>query len=346
MRLRENPYVYVRTRVMKTSLLRRSDYDKILKMELGEISRFLEESIYKKEIDEFASKLSGVDLLESALDANLQNSMAKLKRISGEDLEKVINLYLRRWDFENIKTIIRGIVTNADPNVTKDFLVPIGDINESKINELLNIKDVEELIKKSGLVAVSNAKEIIGIYNKKGTSFLENELDQIYYNEVLAFVEILPKTGTLFRDFLNAEVEIKNLITLVRLVRNEVSKDIIHKSLIKVGDDPVLPNSKVFNSKDLDELFGNLKKTPYQKIAKESLQKFNETKSLIDFENDMKRHLLGKTTLLSHQYPLSIDVILGFMFSKELEVENLKTIIRGKQLGLEEDFISSQLVVA
>ena len=64
------PYTYVRTNVMRTLLLKKEDYHKLLKMTFSEITRFLQDSVYKKEIDSLATQYSGADLLEIALNAN------------------------------------------------------------------------------------------------------------------------------------------------------------------------------------------------------------------------------------------------------------------------------------
>ncbi len=64
----------------------------------------------------------------------------------------------------------------------------------------------------------------------------------------------------------------------------------------------------------------------------------------MDIESELQRHLMNRAILLYHQHPLSIDVILGFMFAKEIEVRNLKIIMKGKELGLDEEFISKQLI--
>ena len=59
----------------------------------------------------------------------------------------------------------------------------------------------------------------------------------------------------------------------------------------------------------------------------------------------LNHYLLDRAALLLHQNPLSIDVILGYMFAKEVEIRNLKTLIKGRQLGLDEDFINRELIV-
>ena len=64
----------------------------------------------------------------------------------------------------------------------------------------------------------------------------------------------------------------------------------------------------------------------------------------MDLEINFFKYLLEKSILMLHQNPLSIDVILGYMFAKEIEVRNLKILIKGKQLNLKEEFIENQLV--
>lgn len=61
------PYEYVctRLRVRKSKLLAREDYLRMLNMSIPEITRFIEETQYKKEIDELGTSFSGIDLLRS-----------------------------------------------------------------------------------------------------------------------------------------------------------------------------------------------------------------------------------------------------------------------------------------
>ena len=81
-KLGEYPYTYVRSNVMKSLLLKKEDYHKLLKMSLPEITRYLQESEYKREIDELAGRFKGIDLIELAINKNLVNCFNKLKRIS------------------------------------------------------------------------------------------------------------------------------------------------------------------------------------------------------------------------------------------------------------------------
>ena len=77
---------------------------------------------------------------------------------------------------------------------------------------------------------------------------------------------------------------------------------------------------------------------------KDGIAEYKKSGSLIALETDLSKLLLRKSMMLLHQHPLSIDVILGYMFAKDVEVRNLRIIIKGKQLGLHEEFIEGQLV--
>jgi V/A-type H+-transporting ATPase subunit C len=95
---------------------------------------------------------------------------------------------------------------------------------------------------------------------------------------------------------------------------------------------------------DLDKLSEALKKTEYKNVIAKGIEEFKKNNSLITLEIELYKYLLKQSILFMHQHLLSIDVILGYMFAKDIEVRNLKIIIKGKQLGLSEEFIERQLI--
>ena len=77
-----NPYTYARVSAMKSLLLRRADYEKILKMDISEITKFLQEGVYKTEINALAVKYSGLRLMDHVLNQHLTRIFLKLKVIA------------------------------------------------------------------------------------------------------------------------------------------------------------------------------------------------------------------------------------------------------------------------
>ena len=345
-KLERYPYTYVRTAVMKSLLFKKSDYDKMLKMGFSEIAKFLQDSNYKKEINELATEYSGADLLELALNRSLAESFKKLIRIAPYELSLLIKEYAKRKDIEDIKTILRGKFTNANEKLILNSITAAGALSHNFLASLLKKESIEEILKDNKLVDFYLFKGALKDFNeKKSLVAIENVFDKNYYSHLMQFSKILPEEGALFRSFLVKEVDIINILTLLRLKKSKFLKESIKDFMISTGGK--LRDSKIMALaalEDLNQLAKALENTEYKSVIRKGIDEFNKTSSLIVLETELYKHLLKESILLLHQHPLSIDVILGYMFAKDIEIRNLKIIVKGKQLGLKEEFIESQLV--
>lgn len=339
------PYTYVRTAVMKSLLFKREDYHKMLKMSFSEIAKFLQESNYKKEINALATEHSGTDLLELALNRNLAESFKKLMKISPYELGLLIREYAKRKDIEDIKTILRGKFTNTNEKTIINSITAAGTLSYDFLTSLLKKESIEEILKNNRIVDFSLLKERLKELNeKKSLVSIENALDKYYYSHLIQFSKILPKEGALFRNFLLNEVEVLNILTLLRLKKAKFGKESIKDFIIsshRLSDSKIVALAAL---DDFDELSRALEKTEYRNIIAKGIDEFKKNGSLITLETELYKYLLKQSILLLHQHPLSIDVILGYMFAKDIEIRNIKIIVKGKQLGLSEEFMESQLV--
>lgn len=339
------PYTYARTAVMKSLLFRKEDYQKMLKMGFSEIAKFMQESNYKKEIDGLAREYSGADLLELALNRNLANSFKKLMRISPYELGLLIREYAKRKDIEDIKTIIRGKFTGTDEKSILNSITAAGTLSFDFLVSLLKKETIEEVLKSSKMIDFALfADGLKNLKEKNNLVGVENALDKFYYSHLIQFSRILPREGALFRNFLLKEVEVLNTLTLLRLKKAKLGKEIIKEFIIPGGRLSESRITALASLEDIGEVSRVLESTEYKNAVLRGIEEFKKNDSLIKLETELYKHLLQQSILLLHQNPLSIDVILGYMFAKDIEVRNLKIIVKGKQLGLKEDFIESQLV--
>ena len=338
------PYTYVRTQVMKSLLFKKDDYDKMLKMGFNEIAKFMQESNYKKEINELGTEYSGSDLLEIALNRNLSNSFKKLIRISTGGLSLLIKEYTIRKDIDDIKTILRGKFTGTDEKLIINSITAAGTLSLEHLNSLLKKDSIEEILKNNKIMAFDLLKDGLNELNEKKTLVgIENAFDKFYYKHLIKFSKLLPKQGALFREFLMKEVEILNILTLLRLKKTKFDKETIKKFIIPSG----FKSSKIMRLADVDdleELSRALEKTEFKDVVKNGFEEYKVKGSLITLETDLYKYLLKQAIMMLHLHPLSVDVILGYMFAKDIEIRNLKIIVKGKQLGLSEEFIERQLV--
>ena len=344
LRLREYPYTYARISAMKAKLIKKDMYSKLMKMGINEITRYMQETEYKKEIDELASTRRGIELIENALNINMLRTFIKLKKISEDkSLRELIEAYMMRRDIWNIKTILRGRHSRQKDEEVKELILPLGKLDESFFIELMKKESVEEIAKSLKFIRFEHLMKTIPAYREKKNLFeLENALDHDYYSYLIEFSERLPRQGQFFREFVENEIDILNIKALLRLKKAGVDKRDIERHLFYPG--ARLGSSmlrKLAGAEDISSMLKSLQGAGYGRIAREIEKK----ESIIDIELKLNKYLLDKAVLLLHKHPLSVDVILGYMFAKEIEIKNLKTIIKGKQLGMSEEFIESELVI-
>ena len=341
-----NPYTYVRTVVMRSLLLRKEGYQKMLKMGFSEIAKSLQETSYRKEISELSSHYSGADLIELALNRNLAESLKKLIRISSPEIKKIVEEYAKRRDIDDIKTILRGKFTKVSENEIDKSITAAGTLKMDFLLSLMKKESIESVLKSNSVVDFAALKSGLKHLNEKNSlAEIENALDRFYYTRLLWFSASLPNEGALFRSFVLKEIEIINILTLLRMKKAGISKEQIKNFMILSGEKK--SDSKIaalIGTENALDILKALEKTEYKNIIAAAMDEFSRTGSLIALETGIYKHLLRQSILFMHQHPLSVDVILGYMFAKEIEVRNLKLIVKGKQLGLNEDFIESQLV--
>src|SRR3989338_4206692 len=130
------PYTYARVSFMRSFLLRKDEYQKLMKMDANEMASYLQGSQYRKEIDELGMKFRGGKLLELALSRNLANTWAKLKKISPPNLRALITTYLLRADILNLKALVRAKYTRLGQENLQSMLFPSGFLSEKKLAEL------------------------------------------------------------------------------------------------------------------------------------------------------------------------------------------------------------------
>jgi len=189
---------------------------------------------------------------------------------------------------------------------------------------------------------LENFKELVEKFKETNNLLdIENELDKFYYNELLKLTHGLPRRKKEFKNFLKDEMDILNIKTVLRLKRENIEKKKILEHLI-LTDSEIDKKfmQKMVEAKNMEELLNILRKTQYKDLIPKEIEE-----SLIDIELRLDQYLIRRSLLSTHQTPLTMSAILNFMFTKDIEVKNIRNIVKAKQLGLEEDFIEKKLVV-
>ncbi len=332
-------YAVTRVRAMKSKLLPRETYPRLLNMGIDEITRFIQESEYKNDVDELAMKYSGGDLAEHALNRNLALTYDKLLRITAGDPNYLVSEYLKRYDFWDLKTLLRGKQYNASVEEILESLIAAGEFTYTFLSELAakeSFQDIVEALKDTDYYP------LLQEYDGTNLAYIENELDKMYYSGLFAAIgRPRSKDRKLFARFIKLEVDVKNLCTLFRLKKAGVEQlDEIMPLMIEGGLELKLEKLAAL---PFEEFIEALQKTQYWEAI--STVTGPDMDSLTELESKLTRYHLESATTYSHVSPISIVPIMDYIIYKSNEVNNLRIIFRGKEAGLDDTLIKDQLVV-
>lgn len=335
------PYTYARVSAMRSKLIARSEYQKLLKMDLTSITRYLQEAGYK-EIIELSDKFSGIELVDQALKENQVETFHKLRKISPQNMVDVINLYLCRWDYYNLKIVLRGLFSNISKEETMELIIDAGNYNREHFAKLFDTSSIWEAIANSKFVSEKEMQEAYESFkNTRKLIELENKLDQLSFKKAVSGAGICPDQGHIFKRFLLRDIDIINIKNILRFKKEGLEHSVIMDYMIFSG--------LRLKKKDLESLAKRetikdvleaLNKTYYSRFID-----FTGFDDLYDIEIALQNINLKSSSLKAHQNPLSIAAVLNYMISKIIEVRNLRSIVKSKHLGIDENYVEKKLLV-
>lgn len=335
-------YSAARVKAMKSKLLPKETYPRLMNMKMDEIIRFIEESEYKQDVDELARTYEGIDLIEHALNRNLAVTFTKLINFTEGELNYILTEYLKNYDIWNIKTILRGKYYGASVDEIKESLVAAGQLSYGKLSALAE-KDSEDDV----IEALQNTPyyTILKEYEKGQLWEIENLLDHMYYSSLFqAIGGAKVSDRRLFMKCIRTEIDIKNITMLLRLkkygtIDAEKSADL----MIAGGLELELAEVEKLLSLSFEELLQSLEKYSYWNAISDIAD--SNIDSLTDLETQLSKYSLQTAGSFSHEYPLSIAPLMDYILNKKNEISNLRIIIRGKASNLSEELIKNQLVI-
>ncbi len=342
------PYIYVctRMRVRKSKLIPREEYMRMLNMSLPEITRIIQETEYKEEIDELSTVFKGIDLIEVALSWNLAKEYQKILEITPGNLKQFTRSYLRRWDIQNVLNILRGKTQGEKIGKIKEILVPAGSLDRGILDRLLTEDSVEKIVEslKGKWIYKVISRELPAAKESGSFSRMENELYKQFFSEIIEEAESGIKGGNQFLDFIRFDIHIRNIKTLFRLRMDTFEED-ASEMYIAGGVLSSADFVNLNNIRDQTEFIDQLKAKIRNNLLLSLLEELKNEKVIRDVESRLTRVQLEQMEHLSKRNPFSIHPILVYLEKKKYEVFNLRALARGKESKLPSERIAEYLVV-
>ena len=342
------PYVYVctRMRVRKSKLIPREDYLRILNMSLPEITRFIEETEYKKEIDELSPSFQGIDLIELALSWNLAKEYQQIQKITPGVLKRFTQSYLRRWDIQNILTILRGKTQDMSAGKIREVLVPAGELDRAFLDRLLKEESPSRIVEalKGHSVYPVLSEGLAAALEEESFARIENELYKQFYGNLLSEAMSGFRGGKQFLEYILLDIDFTNIRNMFRLRADRMNVE-AQSMVIPGGTFSAKEFQHLISIEDQKEFIEALKEKIRLKPLIALLEMLETEKSLREIEIELIKVQLSQMESLSKLNPFSIHPILTYLEKKKYEIFNLRAIARGKEVSLPVERIRSYLVM-
>lgn len=336
-------YAVARVQARKAALLKPGEYEKLLKMDLSEIIRFIEDSAYKADVDELSARFSGLDLVEAALTVNQERTNAAVREMLDGPGGELVSLFLMRHLVDDIKTVLRGKNAGASrEELLKELLLEdldtYGIFQPLLSDDVQAPEDVIAALARQGGVAAQWAKVLEGVPAEAGLSGLEDALDKAYYHFLLENLEgFRQKGGKEMLHFVRREIDARNLQNAARWVANKQSADfspyvIPGGEAVKVAD-----VMRLAQAEDLSGFRDLVAELALPDSLVQALLACQDIGRLGPFQTALSQWHSADIAKLGHANPLSILPILVFLARKEQEVVTLRALARGKSAGLSQD---------
>ncbi len=341
-------YATARVKAKRSKLIPADAYPKLMLMDMPQITQFMMDAGYRREVDELSGKYTGADLVEYALNRNLATSFQGVLKMTTGMLHESIGRYLARWDVNNIKTVLRGNLWNAPPSEIMESVVPAGAFDEEFFAALAQKESVEETLE--GLDGTPFHEALMEAYpeyrESRKLAVLETALEKSYYDALLESLGTGREADELLSRFIRSRIDLGNMETLFRMKYRGMDAQQVRPYMLEGGEQThgrML--REAMEATDMDGLLDACRRLSFYAAIKDAAIKAGAQGSLNPVAHELESIFLRISRDFSYRYPLSILPILDYMIRKENEVRNLRAIARGKEHGIEKTEIESMLLL-
>lgn len=342
-------YVNARVRGMKSRLMDQSALEEmIMQPDIPSLIALLEKTPYRDDITEAKIQYSGVLCIEQALRKNFTRTFRRiLEFVRGTEAEQYIRIFLHRWDVQNIKSILRGKNIHVTSDEIRDCLVPAGELDEITLSELIKQPDIRAVIDLLATWGIGYARPLTASFSefheKGDLGILECALDKYYYLDALETVRKPSYNNDLIAGLLRTEIDIVNIKTVLRMIRDRVDDDVAAGFLIEGGkalDTEAL--REILATRAIDKAVAALENTPYHFLSEVQGGAAPDLK-ISAFEKKLEKFLTMKGVWAFHFDPLSVASVIGYFWAKYNEITNIRIISRCKTSDLSEETLREEL---
>ncbi len=343
-------YIGARIRGMKSRLLERKALEALgAKMDISSVIDELENTSYRQDLEDASVQYTGLACVEEALRRNLSKTFRLIfSFVKGEDAETLINIFLNKWDIQNIKTILRGINIQEMPEEIAESLAPAGALNDATLAEMIKQPDVKAIIDLLATWGIEYSRPLTRHFKEfsetRDLVVLEYALDKFYYSHALDAVAGDSYDEGIIRGIVRTEIDVTNIKNVLRIIRDKVELEDPQYYFISGGKElDVDKLSALSKTRTMDGVTKQLAGSSYDFLARLP-DEYVTAEKISPFEKELDKFLLQKALRLFSGDPLSLALVIGYLWAKSNEITNIRIIAMCKTEYVPEKEVMEELV--
>lgn len=349
--LKDYAYGNARVKAMSGRLLDALKFDALLAArDLNHFLSELDDTQYGPYVEEAVIEGLRPTMVDRAFNRNLVKEFTGIRNFFEGRPYDLVRVLLARWDLYNLKTILRGKQALIPNSEIIRALVPMGDIDEVTLEEIVNQPDfrasVDAMVMfgrswriKYGTAINSKLREY---FHEHDLAILELAMDRLHYQEVSELAEGRDSSSVKVSRMIRMEIDSINLVTLLRLSGSDYGRDQLKEYFLPGGDMQFGVFTRIAASKDEEAVVRELGTGPFREVLAGAVGELDE-KGYGVFQDELDM-LMIRTAVKLDDNPLDIGVIIKYMWRKYMEVANLRVIMRGKSIGMIESQLRKELI--
>lgn len=341
---------YGRLKVYEQEFFKAGFYDDLMSKGVDDITQTLMSTPYREDIQLYLSLFKKPDFLEMAFNRMLARRNGIAMSSPPPSSSSFLKTYFTKWDIENIKAVIASKILGYRVSQSETYIMSFRDIplgmysgifSADDYRVMINLGSVEEIIEYLARAPIGTyLMQYLDSYRKtKDTAPLFSAMDRYYYSSILSSSRFYNGDESIVRRYFREEIDSRNIILILKASDLHVSWDDVKNGILPDG---------FIQPSELEELH---RLSSVLEIAQRLKERYDLSSAAALYEKEGL--LYGFEVALRHyRYSLintmkslssSLAYILSFVLKAELERDNLRSIVLGKNSGLPDEKIRELL---
>ena len=300
---------------------------------------------YNAAITKFGGLDIGTTLLDFAVSDNMASRLNKLAQITPKGDQRIVRGIIARWDLENIKLVLEAVDRRMPFDSISRYIIGSGSFGETTIRDAVSSGSVEDAIARLMRSSRTYRKMLalaLRAYNAKGSIFdAIAAIDVAHYAELGEIAELLKGMKDKSALLISMDIDMRNMLTMMRAKRKRMPFDSIKGSIINGGSMSSSSLSRMYNSSEDMEA---LSSRQHVFNLHDAVSVYKEKGHMLVFEVAMRNQIFNASRKLLRSSVLSLGTLVDYVYLKEIEVFTLRALSKAKEYGLTKDEVSGLIV--